>query len=127
LSSVEKYAFPADTQSTSTAMSEVRDAAGGVSHLDTAGYVISGSNNSSGVNTIFKLTYSGETWSTLSATAGTSINVPGCFSDDKVGGYFSTSTAATTMRKLHFPTETVSVTTSLTTARIWAVGFGNAS
>jgi hypothetical protein len=131
-STTYKYAFPADTRTTTTAVAGVLDAVG-VSNSGTAGYVMGGAyaTDSISTNYIAKVAYSNDSVSGLGATLSASRWNGSGFSNQGVAGYYAggrtdQQNPVTTVDKLSFTAETrSSLATGLDAARYWHNGFQN--
>jgi hypothetical protein len=137
LSSVDKYALPADTRSTlGTGLEATRAYLAGVSNNEVAGYFCGGETTSTNrVSTIRKCAFPSDTMSTLGTTLSVTMKFLAGNSNDNVAGYIGggkTSNAGSlggetaTVNRFDFSAETNSTLgTGLSVARAELGGMSN--
>jgi hypothetical protein len=128
LSTVDKFAFPADTRSTlGTGLSLGKSGVAGFSNSGVAGYVAGGFNNTANAvyTTVDKFAFPADTRTTLGTGLSVAVREAGAMANSAVAGYVggggpvaSGGTYETTVNKFAFPADTRSTLgTGLSTAR----------
>jgi hypothetical protein len=122
---VYKWAFPADTVSTTTAAPANLSSHAGFANPAVAGYFSRGLDGSfSPTTTVYKWTFPADTVTTTNA-APAGMNQHTGFANPAVAGYFSRGDGSATVYKWAFPADTVTTTTAAPAAMRDHAGFAN--
>jgi hypothetical protein len=124
---VYKWAFPADTVSTTTAAPTGMDQNSGFANPAVAGYMSRGRDDSfTATTTVYKWAFPADTMTTTTAAPNT-LRLHAGFSNPSIAGYFSAGQGITPVYKWAFPADTVTTTTAAPLGMNEHAGFSNPS
>ena len=118
---VYKYAFPADTVTTTTAAPNIMNQHAGFANPSVAGYFSRG-----GVTIVFKWAFPADTVTTITA-APANMNQHAGFANPSVAGYFARGNNTNNVYKWAFPADTVTTITAAPANMNQHAGFANPS